>query len=101
MGIHAALAVHPASGHGAAARIADTVAERLRAAVEASPLIIDNSSIAMTVSIGIAASRLSQPNFDALMKAADQALYRCKARGRNQIAIAMPEQSTDLKSAAE
>jgi len=77
------------------------VAERLRAAVEASPLIIDNSSIAMTVSIGIAASRLSQPNFDALMKAADQALYRCKARGRNQIAIAMPEQSTDLKSAAE
>src|SRR4029079_7116982 len=77
------------------------VAERLRAAVEASPLIIDNSSIAMTVSIGIAASRLSQPNFDALMKAADQALYRCKARGRNHIAIAMPEQSTDLKSAAE
>ena len=77
------------------------VAERLRAAVEASPLITDNSSIAMTVSIGIAASRLSQPNFDALMKAADQALYRCKARGRNQIAIAMPEQSTGLKSAAE
>ncbi|MEV0070172.1 MULTISPECIES: diacylglycerol kinase family protein [unclassified Amycolatopsis] len=34
MGLTAALAVHPASGHGAAARIADAVAARLRPAVE-------------------------------------------------------------------
>lgn len=34
MGLHAALAVHPASGHGAAARIAGSVAQRLRAVVD-------------------------------------------------------------------
>ncbi|HWD02467.1 MAG TPA: diacylglycerol kinase family protein [Amycolatopsis sp.] len=34
MGVNAALAVHPASGHGAAARVADAVAERLRPAVD-------------------------------------------------------------------
>ncbi|WP_051790846.1 diacylglycerol/lipid kinase family protein [Amycolatopsis jejuensis] len=34
MGLNAALAVHPASGHGAAARIAEAVAARLRPAVD-------------------------------------------------------------------
>ncbi|MEU4671417.1 YegS/Rv2252/BmrU family lipid kinase [Amycolatopsis sp. NPDC023774] len=34
MGLNAALAVHPGSGHGAAARIADRVAARLRPAVD-------------------------------------------------------------------
>jgi diacylglycerol kinase (ATP) len=43
VGIHAALAVHPASGHGAAARIADTVAERLRTAVDRLDVLVANS----------------------------------------------------------
>ena len=34
MGLRAALAVHPDSGHGAARRLADQVADRLRAAVD-------------------------------------------------------------------
>ncbi|RJQ87697.1 diacylglycerol/lipid kinase family protein [Amycolatopsis panacis] len=34
MGLHAALAVHPASGHGAAAHVAEAVAARLRPAVD-------------------------------------------------------------------
>ncbi|GAA3569771.1 YegS/Rv2252/BmrU family lipid kinase [Amycolatopsis ultiminotia] len=34
MGLHAALAVHPASGRGAAARVAEAVAARLRPAVD-------------------------------------------------------------------
>ncbi|MEC3979366.1 diacylglycerol/lipid kinase family protein, partial [Amycolatopsis sp. H20-H5] len=40
MGLHAALAVHPASGHGAAAKIAGTVAERLRTAVDRLDLLV-------------------------------------------------------------
>ncbi|GAA1986083.1 YegS/Rv2252/BmrU family lipid kinase [Amycolatopsis minnesotensis] len=42
-GIHAALAVHPDSGHGAAARVAGTVAARLRRAVDRLDLLVANS----------------------------------------------------------
>ncbi|WP_370948973.1 diacylglycerol kinase family protein [Amycolatopsis sp. cg5] len=43
MGVHAALAVHPASGHGAAARIMDTVAARLRARVDRLDVLVAHS----------------------------------------------------------
>ncbi|MEV4598193.1 YegS/Rv2252/BmrU family lipid kinase [Amycolatopsis sp. NPDC049253] len=43
MGLNAALAVHPASGHGAAARIADTVAARLRPAVDRLDVLVATS----------------------------------------------------------
>ncbi|SFB54995.1 diacylglycerol kinase [Amycolatopsis marina] len=43
MGVHAALAVHPDSGRGAAARIAGTVADRLRAAVDRLDLLVATS----------------------------------------------------------
>ena len=43
MGIHAALAVHPDSGHGAAAKIAGTVAARLREGVDRLDLLVANS----------------------------------------------------------
>jgi diacylglycerol kinase (ATP) len=43
VGIHAALAVHPDSGHGAAAKIAATVAARLREGVDRLDLLVANS----------------------------------------------------------
>src|SRR5213083_46292 len=43
MGLHAALAVHPDSGHGAAARIADAVADRLRTAVGRLDVLVAHS----------------------------------------------------------
>jgi diacylglycerol kinase (ATP) len=43
VGIHAALAVHPASGHGAAAKIAGTVAARLRDGVDRLDLLVANT----------------------------------------------------------
>ncbi|SFQ55590.1 diacylglycerol kinase (ATP) [Amycolatopsis arida] len=43
MGVHAALAVHPDSGRGAAARIAGTVADRLRAGVDRLDLLVANT----------------------------------------------------------
>jgi diguanylate cyclase (GGDEF)-like protein len=80
---------------------AAVVAERLRAAMAASPLAVNGTAISMTVSIGIAESQLAQPSFDALIKVADQALYRCKERGRNQIARAVPKAPSDYRTAAE
>ncbi|MFI5606709.1 diacylglycerol/lipid kinase family protein [Amycolatopsis sp. NPDC051903] len=43
MGVNAALAVHPASGHGAAARIAEAVADRLRPAVDRLDVLVATS----------------------------------------------------------
>ncbi len=43
MGLHAALAVHPASGHGAAARITDAVAARLRTALDRLDVLVAHS----------------------------------------------------------
>jgi diguanylate cyclase (GGDEF)-like protein len=80
---------------------ATVVAERLRVAVEAAPIAIDGAAIPITTSIGVAESRLAQSGFDALLKAADQALYRCKARGRNQVGLALVEQPPGYRTAAE
>lgn len=59
------------------------VAERLRLAVEAEPLPT-TPPLAVTVSIGAATYEVGQ-TVDALMAAADAALYMAKRSGRNQV----------------
>jgi diguanylate cyclase (GGDEF)-like protein len=60
------------------------LAERLRKAFEAFSHTTGQSTFCSTVSIGVA---LSEERFDlnALLKEADQALYRAKASGRNRV----------------
>jgi diguanylate cyclase (GGDEF)-like protein len=59
------------------------VAERVRAAIAATCFVPgDGDALGVTVSIGVAALG-TQPTFEALMKAADAALYRAKAAGKN------------------
>lgn len=65
------------------------VAERIRLAVASDPVKMDNQNISVSASIGIAtfdAERTS--DWEQLLDEADQALYRAKAEGRNQIAMA-------------
>ena len=58
------------------------IAEVLRAAVESSPL-------GVTASVGVAATRASPgQSLEALIEAADQALYRAKQNGRNRVEVA-------------
>jgi diguanylate cyclase (GGDEF)-like protein len=64
----------------------ETVAERSRAAVESEPVVIGASTIAVTVSVGIASTLGTNYDETALMRAADAALYEAKARGRNRVA---------------
>jgi diguanylate cyclase (GGDEF)-like protein len=61
------------------------LAERIRAAVETHGAVIAGKSVALTISIGVAASTTKLNDADALINAADAALYRAKQRGRNRV----------------
>jgi two-component system cell cycle response regulator len=67
--------------------VAAMVAERLRRRIAADPFAIQQGSrsIAVTISIGIAALRGKEDNAAGLLKRADQALYRAKRDGRNRV----------------
>ena len=73
--------------HGAA-----QLAEQLRQAVQAAPCEWQGQHIPFTVSIGVAASADTPADpsrtSEALLQAADQALYRAKDDGRNRVALA-------------
>jgi two-component system cell cycle response regulator len=63
-------------------------AEKLRLAIASPPLSINGSPLGVTISLGVASiphSRFETP--DALVRAADQALYRAKKNGRNRVDV--------------
>ncbi|MFZ3350059.1 MAG: PleD family two-component system response regulator [Xanthobacteraceae bacterium] len=67
--------------------VAAMVAERLRRRIAADAFAIQQgaSNVPVTISIGIAALRGKDDNAAALVKRADQALYRAKRDGRNRV----------------
>jgi len=67
--------------------VAAMVAERLRRRIAAEPFAIDQSkrSVPVTISIGIASLRGKEDTAAAVLKRADQALYRAKRDGRNRV----------------
>jgi diguanylate cyclase (GGDEF)-like protein/PAS domain S-box-containing protein len=62
---------------GSAARVADKLVDTMR-----NPVLIGNRELVVTTSIGIALYPGDGENSEALIKAADVALYRAKSRGR-------------------
>jgi diguanylate cyclase (GGDEF)-like protein len=69
------------------------VAERIRGNFEATMLKESTNTLAATVSIGVTMSVDQKQDLAGLLKAADRALYRAKANGRNRVehALAEPE----------
>jgi diguanylate cyclase (GGDEF)-like protein len=65
------------------------LSERLREQVSAGPVVMGASQVSVTVSLGVAVSGPGQrPNADALLLAADAALYRAKEAGRDRVEVA-------------
>jgi diguanylate cyclase (GGDEF)-like protein len=64
---------------------ASIVAERIRNRVATQLMKAPTSEFKLTVSIGAAVATLSMSGTGALMNAADQALYRAKAEGRDRV----------------
>jgi diguanylate cyclase (GGDEF)-like protein len=66
---------------------AKKIADRLRASFERLKIQIDKKTITATVSIGMATTTDNILSVKDLIKRADEALYKAKNEGRNQIAI--------------
>jgi diguanylate cyclase (GGDEF)-like protein len=64
------------------------VAERLRTTLAGLAVACGGVRITFTVSMGLAAHH--EKDLDALLKAADLALYQAKQTGRNRVAVALP-----------
>lgn len=71
---------------GADAEQARSVAERIRMAVQATPVLLEDAQVVhMTLSIGVAMYRPGEADLQAALKRADAALYRAKQSGRNRV----------------
>ena len=71
---------------------AASVAERVRAAIAATPLLLETGqAVPLSVSMGLASTDSVDLNqFEPLLQCADSALYQAKQHGRDQVAIYQP-----------
>jgi diguanylate cyclase (GGDEF)-like protein len=72
----------------ASARAAAQIAERIRTFVEKYNFLWNHQALPVTVSIGVASASASDKNSQALIQAADAALYQAKNEGRNRVVVA-------------
>jgi diguanylate cyclase (GGDEF)-like protein len=71
-------------------RSATDWAECVRADFSASPFLAGEDRVSATVSIGVATTSECAYDLSALLAAADKALYRAKAKGRNRVEFRSP-----------
>ncbi|MGB7593270.1 MAG: diguanylate cyclase [Terriglobia bacterium] len=65
------------------------LAQRLRSSLDQKPIDLPEGMLSLTCSLGVAVGGLaSKDNSDSMLRAADAALYRAKANGRNRIELA-------------
>lgn len=69
------------------------VAERMRAAVERSTVLLQGQTLRYTVSLGVAQFVPAEQSLSSFLGRADVALYRAKRQGRNRVEQAAPDWS--------
>ncbi len=69
------------------------VAERLRAAMAATPILYSTQSLAVTISVGVTELRAGIIRYEDLIKEADLSLYVSKDNGRNRVTCYTPAAS--------
>ena len=67
---------------------AEEVAERTRANIEQHRIVHDGHELTVTISLGLAMLEPDVADKDELIRRADDALYRSKENGRNQVTVA-------------
>jgi diguanylate cyclase (GGDEF)-like protein len=72
----------------ASARAAAQIADRIRTVVERYTFLWDQQTIPVTLSVGVANLNGTTKDGQALMQAADAALYEAKRSGRNRVVVA-------------
>lgn len=68
-----------------AASAARDIAEKMRAAIEASPIYFEGENIHLTASFGVASMSPSCDTLKTILISADRALYKAKSSGRNRV----------------
>jgi len=77
-------------------------AEHLRRAIASEPVKAVEGSLEVTISVGaVTSAGLRELDADAFLRAADQALYRAKNAGRNQVEIVGPDELQALLQNSE
>ncbi|MBP2291468.1 GGDEF domain-containing response regulator [Azospirillum rugosum] len=89
--------VLPETGLGEAVE----VAERLRLSLSDMPVRLGDTTLHMTVSIGVAACRDGDASIDRALGRADRALYAAKGGGRNRVVADAPEPLEAERAGAE
>jgi diguanylate cyclase (GGDEF)-like protein len=79
---------------GASAEVARGVADRVRQRLERTPIQAPDGAFHLTASIGVASLGGEDDTLDSLIHRADQALYRAKHAGRNQVVLSGPGPDT-------
>ena len=69
-----------------------TIARRILSAFQ-DPFNLRDVSLRLTASLGVVRDIRAYTDVDAVLRAADEAMYRAKARGKNQFDFAFPEKS--------
>jgi diguanylate cyclase (GGDEF)-like protein len=65
--------------------------ERIRQVIESTVIHYSGIPLSVTFSSGLASLTPEQDTFDSILSQADQALYRAKEAGRNQVMVKKPD----------